>query len=36
MARLDPAIHVFLLGVGEEDVDPRVKPGGGENWMIGF
>jgi hypothetical protein len=27
LAGLDPAIHVFLLAPGNEDVDPRVKPG---------
>jgi len=26
----DPAIHVFRLGTHQQDVDPRVKPAGGE------
>jgi hypothetical protein len=31
LAGLDPALHVFFPGgVADQDVDPRVKPGGGE------
>jgi hypothetical protein len=30
LAGLDPAIHVFLLGISHKDVAPRVKPGEGE------
>jgi len=31
VAGLDPAIHVFLYFPGaDKDVDPRVKPGGGD------
>jgi hypothetical protein len=33
LAGFDPAIHVFFLRVSRKDVDPQVKPGGGEEML---
>jgi hypothetical protein len=34
LAGLDPAIHVFFSDAASKDVNPRVKPGGGENFPV--